>query len=106
MDTVNFNGLSGATYQTTAYPVNQAFKAFGAVYIICRRYIENGLYYFKPIYIGVTGDMATRFDDHHKAACFTKNGGNFICVHSDANEASRFLKETDLINHWDPVCNG
>ncbi len=107
MSTVAFQGLSGNSYTFTAYPITQAFLEFGAVYIITKRYVDaNNQYRFSPIYIGITGDMSTRFDDHHKADCFTRNGANFICVHSDNTDESRRSKETDLIRYWNPICNG
>jgi predicted GIY-YIG superfamily endonuclease len=106
MNTVNFQGLSGVAYTFTPYPIGQAFLAVGAVYIVAYRYINDGKYYFKPIYIGETGDLSTRFDDHHKADCFTRNKANYICTHRDNNEDSRLKKEADLIDYWNPPCNG
>jgi predicted GIY-YIG superfamily endonuclease len=106
LGTVTFDGLSGTSYPTTAYSLDQKFNAVGAVYIITKRYFQSGTTYFKPLYIGVTGDLSTRFDDHHKDDCFTRNGANSICIHRDDNEKSRFAKETNLIKHWNPTCNG
>ena len=106
LGSVNFKGQSGASYPTTAYRLDQQFNPVGAVYIITKQYAQSGVTYFKPLYIGVTGDLSTRFDDHHKEDCFIKNGANSICIHRDENEKSRFAKETDLIQHWNPTCNG
>ena len=103
---IDFRGLSGAVYGTTAYALDQPFNAVGAVYIITKRYVQGGITYFKPLYVGVTGDLSTRFNDHHKDACFTRNDANSICIHRDENEKSRFAKETDLIQQWNPTCNG
>jgi predicted GIY-YIG superfamily endonuclease len=106
LDTLTFKGLSGTSYSATAYALTQQFNAVGAVYIITKRYVQSGTTYYQPLYIGVTGDLSTRFNDHHKDACFTRNGANSICIHRDENEKSRFAKETDLIQQWNPTCNG
>lgn len=101
-----FEGLSGAKYGFAIYPLNQDFRAVGAVYIVTKRIINNqgvGNHYF--IYIGQTGDLSVRFNNHHKAACFSKNGANCICVHVCSGESERFDIETDLCrNHLAP-CN-
>jgi predicted GIY-YIG superfamily endonuclease len=107
LGTVVFTGKSGQKYTFTAYPISQTFMAFGAVYFITNRYLNtDNTYWFRHIYIGMTGDMSKRFDDHHKQACFTRNQANSICVYTAANEASRRAIETDLIQQYSPPCNG
>lgn len=66
----------------------------------------NGQYTHTVIYIGQTGDLSTRFDDHHKADCFTSHKANCICTHCDDDEDSRLAKEQDLIAYYNPPCNG
>jgi hypothetical protein len=54
----------------------------------------------------MTGDMSTRFDDHHKEECFTRQGANCICVYNVKEETYRRAVETDLIQKYNPPCNG
>jgi len=101
-----FTGKSGTKYSFQAFPMDQAFKAVGGVYAVTRRYKNsNGGYSHEIIYVGQTGDLSTRFDDHHKADCFTKHKATCICVHVDDDEDSRLSKEDDLIKKHNPPCN-
>lgn len=101
-----FTGQSGAKYRFNVYPIGQAFKAVGAVYAVTRRYKNSkGGYSHEFIYVGETGDLSTRFDDHHKADCFTRHKANSICTHTDDDEDSRLSKEDDLIKKHNPPCN-
>jgi hypothetical protein len=71
-----FSGSTGK-YDFEVYPLGADFKNVGAVYIISRRTVDaqgKGTHTF--IYIGHTGDLSERFDDHHKAQCFKKNNAN------------------------------
>lgn len=102
-----FVGASGSGYTFTAYTLDQAFNPVGAVYVITKRTPKpqgGGNHDF--IYIGQTGDLSERFDNHHKAACFKKNGANCICVHVNSNEQQRFKIETDLCRNNVTPCNG
>lgn len=106
ISSATFKGKSGETYGFNAYPMGQAFKAVGAVYAVTRRYKNsNGGYSHEIIYVGETGDLSTRFDDHHKADCFTRHNANCICTHGDNDEDSRLAKEDDLIKQQNPSCN-
>lgn len=102
-----WTGESGAKYNFAIYPFGTDFKAVGAVYIVTKRTVKSdggGNHNF--IYVGQTGDLSTRFDDHHKAACFKKNGANCICIHLNGKESQRLDIETDLVMHYNPPCNG
>ncbi|MHB1862232.1 MAG: GIY-YIG nuclease family protein [Gemmatimonadaceae bacterium] len=98
--TVILKGRSGATYGFTVYPIDTKFKAVGAVYTILQS-SSDGI-----IYIGQTGDLSERFDDHHKATCFARHGASFIGVHGETSERNRLAIETDLVQHYGPPCNG
>lgn len=101
-----FTGQSGTKYSFNVYPMDQAFKAVGGVYAVTRRYKNsNGGYSHEIIYVGETGDLSTRFNDHHKADCFTRHKANAICTHRDDDEDSRLSKEGDLIKKHNPPCN-
>jgi hypothetical protein len=102
----DFEGDSGSKYSFIVYPFGQAFKAVGGVYIVTKRTVKSdggGSHDF--IYIGQTGDLSARFDDHHKAECFKKYGANCICVHVSSDESQRFEIETDLCRHHSTRCN-
>ena len=103
---ISFTGVSGSTYDFNAYPLDETFKAIGAVYFITRRYQSGDSHKHDRIYIGQTGDLSERFDNHHDADCFADNGANCVCVHADNNKQSRLKKERDLIDKYQPPCNG
>lgn len=94
-------------YNFSVYPWDTEFTALGAVYVITRRTADiygGGSHSF--IYIGQTGDLSERFDNHHKADCFRKNGANCICIHEEGNEQKRLAIESDLLDVNDTACNG
>ena len=105
LGTLALKGDSGQTYEFNVYSYDTKFKAVGAVYGITRRTLSGGNYDHTTIYIGETGDLSTRFDDHHKESCFTEHNANCKCTHPDENEDSRLKKEADLINNYIPPCN-
>jgi hypothetical protein len=101
-----FTGASGSKYTFGVYPFGTTFKAVGAVYTFTVRTVANGKGTHSFIYIGQTGDLSERLDDHHKAICIKRNNPNCICVHADSNEKSRLAIETDLIAGNQTLCNG
>ena len=104
--TMNVVGKSGTEYAFGLYPSRTGFKALGAVYIITERTAKSGGGgSHKYLYVGETGDLSTRFDDHHKQGCFDRNGANCIGVHLDDSEDSRLTKESDLHDAHDWPCN-
>jgi predicted GIY-YIG superfamily endonuclease len=59
-----------------------------------------------PVYIGETGDLSERFDHHHAAACFNRNGASHIHAHISSNDRStRLAEETDLRQNYTTACN-
>lgn len=101
-----FTGASGEKYAFAVYPMDPSFRVVGAVYAITRRYENNkGGFSHEIIYVGETGDLSTRFDDHHKWDCFVRHNANCICTHVDNGEDSRLAKEDDLIRQHSPDCN-
>lgn len=106
--TGTYTGESGTKYEFIAYSLDTEFKAVGAVYIISKRTPKpEGGGSHEVIYVGQTGDLSERFDDHHKADCFKKNGANCILVHAESNEKTRFQIETDLCRQYSSApCNG
>lgn len=102
----SWKGQSGAKYDFAVYPLGTDFKPLGAVYIVTKRTVKDGSGTHDFIYIGQTEDLSTRFDDHHKDACFTKHGANCISVHLNSSESQRLDIETDLCRLHNPPCNG
>jgi len=101
-----FTGKVGS-YNFVVYPWGTDFKAVRAVYVITKRTADiysRGTHSF--IYIGQTGDLSERFDNHDKADCFTKRGANCICIHEESDEQKRLAIESDLLDGNDTACNG
>ncbi len=103
---ITFIGKSGRKYTFGAYSWDTNFKKLGGVYIVTQR-IPNqaGGADHTRIYIGQTGDISERFDNHHKAACFTRHNANCICILLEENEETRLSHEADLIEAYHPPCN-
>jgi len=104
--TMKVDSKSGTVYAFDLYPVGTSFKELGAVYIITKRTPKSdGGGSHTYLYVGETGDLSTRFDDHHKQECFDEHGASCIGIHLDASEDSRLEKESDLHDAHDWPCN-
>jgi predicted GIY-YIG superfamily endonuclease len=100
-------GASGTRYTFYVFPMNTQFKQSGGVYAVTRSTGTSGQGQTHHIvYIGQTGDLSERFDAHHKADCFRKQGSTHLCAMVDPNEESRLAIEADLIAAYNPLCNG
>lgn len=101
---VTWTGKSGAKYTFNRYEDLDDFKAIGAVYIFTKK-LKNGRW--SAIYVGETGDLSTRFDDHHKMDCIQKEGATRICVLSAgmSKKKDRVAAEKDLLENMSPPCN-
>lgn len=91
-------GASGTTYHLDVFPLGTPFRALGGVYIVC-----NG---HTALYIGQTGNLAERFEDHHKSFCWRSHGANNMAVMVVSSEPHRLAIERDLIQSLQPSCNG
>lgn len=100
--TVTLTGKSGNTYDFDVYPWGTSFKSLGAVYIVLKK-TSNGK--FDLIYVGETGDLSTRFDSHHKQACFDRNGKTHIGFHVESGGQKRLTIEADLLANYSTSCN-
>lgn len=106
MASVEFAGSSETKYSFNVYPIDTKFNNIGGVYCFTKRTVNaEGTGSHSVFYIGITNDLSTRFDDHHKMDCALKKGANCICIHQDENEKSRQAKEKDLISSQKPSCN-
>jgi hypothetical protein len=100
---IEWPGKSGKTYTYRVYEFGTMFKQTPGNYIFAGETKPDTL---SPIYIGQTGDLSERFDNHHKMPCIRREGATNICVHgSSENEETRQAEEGDLIDQWKPVCN-
>jgi len=61
---------------------------------------------WKPIYFGETRDLSERFDNHHKMDCIKKEGATGLHAHINEDEDDRLAEEADLVDKWNPPCNG
>lgn len=101
--TINWPGKSGAKYEYEIYPLNTHFVAKPGNYVFSKK---NAAGKWTPIYIGETGDLSSRFTNHHRQSCIDSNGATHIHVHvNGGNEKARRDEETDLRNSFDPPCN-
>lgn len=103
-DTINWIGASGKSYVYGIYSMNTTFKAEPGNYCVAKE-TEPGR--FRPLYFGETADLSERFDNHHKMPCFTRNGATHIHAHTNSSgQNARLAEEADLIQRWNPTCNG
>lgn len=105
--TLELTGASGRKYAFSVHPWGTSFKPIGGVYAVTKATsTASGGQTHKILYIGQTGDLSERFDDHHKEPCFRRNGVTHICVHVQGDEQERLGIERDLVAAYYPPCNG
>ena len=93
-------------YTFDVYPIDTDFEPLGAIYCISKRVEKSdGTGRHTTIYIGQTGDLSERFDNHHKEDCFKLHNANCISIHFKSKKSNRLEIETDLIGAYNPPCN-
>lgn len=103
---VTFTGVSGNTYDFTAYSLNTSFNNVGAIYAFTKQYHDNqGTSRYRPLYIGKTSELGDRIDGHEKWNCVNENGVNSICVYREDSATKRSEIETDLLANYSTPCN-
>lgn len=102
---IEWEGKSGKKYKYYIEEIESSFKAVPGNYIFSK---EVEPHKWKPIYIGQTGDLSERFNNHHKKECIEKEDATHIHVHSSSeDEDVRKEEESDLIERWNPKpCQG
>ena len=103
LGTITLTGKSGNAYDFNIYDRETDFKAIGAVYVMSKVNSSNR---YAIIYVGQTGDLSDRPLNHHKTKCFDKNGADKVHVHAEDGEKKRLAIEADLIENYNPTCNG
>lgn len=105
--TLNLTGASGTKYEFNVYPFDTDFNQISTVYYVSKRSVnKDGTGSHAKIYIGETENIVDRFSQHHKQNCFENNAANCISVHQEKIERRRLEIEQDLIDAYDPPCNG
>lgn len=99
---LELTGKSWKKYTFMVYPYWTDFRKLWWVYYISKRDTNRN---HKKIYIWQTEDLSTRFDKHHKEACFKKHSANCVSVYVENNEKNRLYIEDDLIKNYNPPCN-
>jgi len=111
--TTSLTGQSGQKYVFNLYSfdayddIKDAWKSVPALYLFTRRYVSNGAYYHTYIYLGETGDLSTRFLNHHKEDCIKQNSSNCIGIYTNVStvEEERFAVEKDILLANSFPCN-
>jgi hypothetical protein len=108
LGTLKLTGASGTIYDFNVYSADAVWvEGLACVYYISKR-IEKagGGGNHAHIYVGETEDLAERYVDHHKQACFDRHRYNCISIHQQSTVQTRLRIEKDLIEALDPPCNG
>ena len=100
--TIEWPGQSGKKYLHYIYPIGTGFQARGGNYIFCKL---NAQGLWVPVYIGQTGDLESRFANHHATPCINRNEATHVHVHANDNEHSRLNEESDLLSKFNTFCN-
>jgi hypothetical protein len=95
-------GKSGETHSFEIFDLNTTFNKVGGVYIFTRRYQDaDNKFSHEVIYCGITEDLSSRFDNHHKASDIKKKNANCLCVLAANSEKERAMIEKDILGYSD-----
>lgn len=106
--TLTLTGISGKKYVFNIYSysdfsdLQSAFLPISALYLFV---LMDNNDMCSLIYLGETGDLSTRFDNHHKKSCIESRNANSICVCSLDGDSFRKAAETDLLSAYSFPCN-
>lgn len=91
-------GKSGNTHSFEIYSLDTTFNKIAGVYVFTNRSKQSdGTYSHSIIYCGITNDLSTRFNRHHKEADIKKQNANCICVMAVSDEKQRTSIEADIL---------
>ncbi|MCB0721842.1 MAG: hypothetical protein KDC42_06030 [Ignavibacteriae bacterium] len=99
--TLTLTGKSGTKYNFVIYKIGTTFNAVGAVYLFSKEKDSTHMH----VYLGITGDLSERFDNHHKAKCILNNGATHICIHREDSKTTREIIEKDILEAISTKCN-
>jgi len=103
MATLIIKGKSGTEYTFYVHKLPVSFKKTGGVYLYTKLLDNKKTHSY--IYLGITGDLSERFDDHHKAECIKREGGTHLCAFTESNKTRRESIEEDLLVSISTKCN-
>lgn len=103
MATLTIKGKSGTEYKFYIHKLPVNFKKTGGVYLFTKLLDDNKTH--KYIYLGITGDLSERFDDHHKANCIKREEASHLCAFTESNKSTRERIEEDLLASITTKCN-
>jgi hypothetical protein len=110
--TITIKGMSGTNYIFNVYgftsfsDLADAFNNISALYAFTKRNYDGFSYTHDLIYVGETGNLSKRFNNHHKEICIMRSFANSICIHSFyGTELERRAAEADILNAFDLPCN-
>ena len=104
-DYIDWSGKSGETYRYwfTTEMKNPSMKKEAGNYMFVKERKDGWV----PVYIGETGNLDTRLNNHPELPCVRRNGGTHLMAHTTTGgKKTRTNEETDLVAHWSPPCNG
>ena len=104
-DTIDWPGESGKTYRYwfASEITNPSMKEVAGNYMFVKETVSGWV----PVYIGETGNLNDRLTNHPELSCVKRNGGTHLMAHTTpGGKDERTDEEADLIEKWDPPCNG
>ncbi len=99
VNTTTLRGSSGLTYEFEVHNMDTLFRPIGAVYGFAKTP------HIPPLYVGMTGDLSVRFNNHHKLPHALRAGANSILVHPITSERDRIRIEEDIVSYYKPHLN-
>lgn len=105
----DWTGATGTKYEYRVWPISTRFKAGQPGNYIFTKATPgaDGSNTHTPLYIGETGDLGERFDNHHKIGCVGSHGATHLLVRGNTGGVeARREEERDLLNVYGTPCNG
>lgn len=101
MASITLSGCSGKSYKFTVKDFGVEMEPIGAVYCVIKERNNSNSH----IYLGITNDLSTRFENHHKENCFKKHNANKIAIYKCSSKSDRKKIEEDILCKNDFPCN-
>ena len=99
--TVTLTARSGTSYHFPVFPLGTPLAVVGGVYAVMR---DDGARW-TVLYIGQTGDLSCRFDNHHHEMAFRRQRATHIAAIGISAEDRRRQVEADLVGTYAPPIN-
>lgn len=109
---ITLSGISGKQYIFDLYSfenfdeLNGVFASRPALYLFTRRSAAEDGFMHDLIYLGETGNLSDRFNNHHKKDEIMSHHANCIGIHGFVgSDESRKALEKDILSAYDFPCN-